>query len=111
MATIVLRYNGYWRLIPNTSKKKYKGGRQKTLRVEIEKTSLKEFGQYIALFLQWVRGRMIKLTYEKPNSLPKVFVTIKSNEEFRMMLELAGSSKIKVYMVTEETKKPSSGAR
>lgn len=104
MCVIVLRYGGYWRIIPSTSRSKYEGGRQKTVRVERDKTSLKTFGEIIAIFCEWVRGRLMKLSYVRPGITPREFIAIRSNVDFITMLNLYGDAPIKMFMVTEESR-------
>lgn len=79
---IILRYNGYWKDIPRTNRKKYECGNQKTLRIEVTKALLKNFGEQVAQFLPHVRGHIMKLHYTIPGTNPRKFGVIKTNGIF-----------------------------
>lgn len=70
---IVIRYNGYWRHVPRTGRKKYECGNQRTIKVDVGYMTLKKFGELIAEFIPVSRGHILKIFYTIPDTNPRVF--------------------------------------
>ncbi|ONK78507.1 uncharacterized protein A4U43_C02F19510 [Asparagus officinalis] len=99
---IVLRYNGYWRNIPRTSRKKYECGNQRTLKVDANNTSLNNLAELIYGFLPVVKGNIMKLSYKIIGTNPRRFARIKTDGVFMGVIENhLNKKKLEMFLTIE----------
>lgn len=85
---IVLKYNGYWKEIPRTMRKKYEAAWNKTFDVEVDRTSYIELAHDIGHVLPWVVGQALDLSYPMPGSNPKTYRPITTDKEYQTLMRV-----------------------